>query len=174
MKDCWAEVQADVIGCNRCATHLRDVEVDCPPGLLYPQGIEPPASIRVLFVGVAPPENGCHFYTDQSDNLRRGLFDTLADLGRPVRTLEGFIAHGFFLVHTAKCTIRRTTKPDLRVSRFCASQHLRREIECLSPDVRRDVGAETTSQMRSARWVGRLLRAGQHARQRHSGPRSRT
>ncbi len=134
MNDCWAEVQADVIGCNRCATDLREVDVDCPPGLLYPQGIEPPASIRVLFVGVAPPENGRHFYTDQSDNLRRGLFDTLADLGRPVRTLEGFVAHGFFLVHTAKCAIRGTTKPDLRVSRFCASQHLRREIECLTPD----------------------------------------
>ncbi len=134
MRDCWTQVQADVMECNRCATNLRDVEVDCPPGLLYPQGIDPPASIRVLFVGVAPPENGRHFYTDPSDSLRRGLFDVLAYLGRPVCSVAGFVEHGFFLVHAAKCAIRDTTRPDLGVSRFCASQHLRREIECLKPD----------------------------------------
>lgn len=134
MKDCWRELQADVAGCTRCNRDVREVRVDCPPGLLYPQGIEPPGSIRILFVGVAPPENGRHFYTDPSDNLRRGLFDVLEQLRRPCRTVEGFITRGFFLVHTAKCAIRGTAKPDLRVSRFCASTHLRREIECLVPD----------------------------------------
>lgn len=134
MKDCWTLLQVDVEGCTRCATDLPDVRVECPPGLLYPQGIEPPDPVRVLFVGVAPPENGRHFYTDPSDNLRRGLFDVLEQLGRPCRTVDGFIARGFFLVHTAKCAIRGTTKPDLVVARLCASVHLRKEIECLLPD----------------------------------------
>jgi len=124
----------DVAGCARCGTALPDIGVESPPGLLYPQGIEPPDPLRVLFVGVAPPENGRHFYTDPSDNLRRGLFDLLGQLGRPCQTVGGFIGRGFFLVHTAKCAIRGTTKPNLRVSRFCASTHLRREIECLAPD----------------------------------------
>jgi hypothetical protein len=45
-----------------------------------------------------------------------------------------FVERGFFLVHTAKCTIQGTTKPNLRVSKLCASTHLCREIECLVPD----------------------------------------
>jgi hypothetical protein len=45
-----------------------------------------------------------------------------------------FVNRGFFLVHTAKCAIRGTTKPNLHVSKFCASVHLFREIECLAPD----------------------------------------
>jgi len=101
---------------------------------LYPQGVDPPEPIRVLFVGVAPPRTGRHFYTDPSDNLRRGLFDVLAELGRPCRTVGGFIERGFFLVHTAKCAIRGTTKPNLDVSKLCASVHLTKEIECLMPD----------------------------------------
>jgi len=87
-----------------------------------------------LFVGVAPPETGRHFYTDPNDNLRRGLFDVLQQLGRPCRDVLDFITRGFFLVHTAKCAIRNTTKPNLRVSKFCSSIHLRKEIECLAPD----------------------------------------
>jgi hypothetical protein len=45
-----------------------------------------------------------------------------------------FIERGFFLIHTAKCAIQGTTKPNLRVSKLCASTHLCREIECLAPD----------------------------------------
>lgn len=134
MKQCWTDVQIGVAGCIRCESELPDVDVDCPPGLLYPAGIVPPSPIRVLFVGVAPPENGRHFYTHPSDNLRRGLLAVLQDLGRPCGDVHGFITRGFFLVHTAKCAIRDTTAPDLRVSKFCASLHLRKEIECLLPD----------------------------------------
>lgn len=47
MRKCWAEIQADVTKCSRCATSVRDVDVSCPPGLLYPQGVEPPGSTRV-------------------------------------------------------------------------------------------------------------------------------
>lgn len=134
MRDCWPHLRVEVAGCTRCSTDLPDVRVECPPGVLYPPGIEPPDPLRVLFVGVAPPETGRHFYTDQSDNLRRGLFDVLRQLGRPCRTVPDFIEHGFFLVHTAKCAIRATTRPNLGVSRLCASTHLWREIECLAPD----------------------------------------
>jgi hypothetical protein len=134
VNQCWTGVQAGVAGCTRCVSELPDVDVHCPPGLLYPPGIVPPGPMRVLFVSVAPPENGRHFYTPQSDNLRRGLFTVLQDLGRPCRDVNDFIARGFFLVHTAKCAIRDTTAPDRRVSRFCASLHLRKEIECLLPD----------------------------------------
>lgn len=134
MRDCWARIQMDVTSCVRCGAALPEVGVECPPGPLYPLGLKPPDPVRVLFVGVAPPENGRHFYTDPSDNLRRGLFDVLGQLGRPCQTVEDFIRRGFFLVHTAKCAIRGTTKPKLSVSQFCASMHLRREIECLMPD----------------------------------------
>lgn len=133
MKPCWTQLQVDVKGCTRCTADLPDVGVECPPSLLYPDGIEPPDPVRVLFVGVAPPETGRHFYTDPLDKLRRGLFDVLEKLDRPCRTIDDFIAHGFFLVHTAKCAIRGTTKPNLSVSKFCASAHLRREVECLAP-----------------------------------------
>jgi hypothetical protein len=113
---------------------MTDVDVNCPPGLLYPTGATPPSRVRVLFVGVAPPANGRHFYTDPSDNLRRGLFAVLRELGRPCQDIQGFIARGFFLIHTAKCAIRGTAEPDVRVSKFCSSRHLRKEIECVAPD----------------------------------------
>src|SRR5436309_13567207 len=134
MRQCWADLQASVAGCTRCDSDLPNVDVDCPPGLLYPTDITTPSRVRVLFVGVAPPATGRHFYTDPSDNLRRGLLDVLDELGRPCRDLESFIARGFFLVHTAKCAIRGTTAPDVRVSKLCSSIHLRKEIECLAPD----------------------------------------
>ena len=134
MKDCWVELQAEVAGCTQCDSQFPKACVDCPPALLYPEGIRPSRQVRVLFVGVAPPENGSHFYTDSSDNLRRGLFEVLEQLGRPCSDIPSFVARGFFLVHAAKCAIRGTTKPNLRVSKFCASIHLRKEVECLMPD----------------------------------------
>jgi len=73
--------------------------MDWPPGLPYPEDIVLPSPIRVLFIGVAPPENGRHFHTDPSDNLRRGLLAVLEDLGRPCIDVHGFLARGFFLVH---------------------------------------------------------------------------
>ena len=82
-RECWAHLQADVAGCTRCRTDLPRASVECPAGLLYPQDIQPPDSVRVLFLGVAPPKTGHHFYTDESDNLRRGLFDVLRQLSEP-------------------------------------------------------------------------------------------
>jgi uracil-DNA glycosylase len=134
MSQCWADLQTAVAACTRCESEVTDVDVECPPGLLYPTGTTPPNRVRVLFVGVAPPATGHHFYTDPSDNLRRGLFAVLRELGRPCHDIQSFIARGFFLVHTAKCSIRGTTAPDVRVSRFCSSIHLRKEIACVAPD----------------------------------------
>ncbi len=134
MSDLWLDLQERVAGCNRCRTEMPGVDVECPPGVLYPPGIAPPPSVRVLFVGVAPPKTGRHFYTNPSDNLRRGVLDILRELDRPCRDLPDFIGRGFFLVHVAKCAIRGTPYPNLRVSKLCAATHLRREIECLAPD----------------------------------------
>jgi hypothetical protein len=165
MRDCWLNLQDGVKRCSRCKTELATIGVECPPGILYPPGIEPPDSVRVLFVGVAPPETGRHFYTDPTDNLRRGLFDVLRQLNRPCRDLADFIWRGFFLVHTAKCAIRGTTEPDLRVSKFCASTHLCKEIECLAPDslcfLSKNVGFPLAADL-SQRWdAGQRLSFGE-------------
>ena len=168
MDACWPDIQDSVRRCTVCRTTLPRIRVACPPGLLYPPGIEPPTALRVLFVGVAPPETGRHFYTDPSDNLRRGLFDILRELHRPCDSVSDFIGRGFFLVHTAKCAIRETTKPSLRVSKLCSSTHLYREIECLAPDglcfLSKNIGFPVASAL-LARWgatgsagFGELLR----------------
>jgi len=104
--------------------------VEYPPGELYPPDVTPPSPLQVLFIGVAPPEKGRHFYTDPSDKLRAGLFRTLPTR---IKSIPDFLDHRFFLLHTAKCSIRGTTSPDLCVSRFCAARFLAREIACLRP-----------------------------------------
>lgn len=134
MSDRWLDLQDRIARCSRCRTELPDVAVECPPGVLYPPGIAPPPSVRVLFVGVAPPETGRHFYTDPSDNLRRGVFDILHQLDRPCSGVRDFVDRGFFLIHIAKCAIRGTPNPNFRVSKLCASTHLCREVEHLAPD----------------------------------------
>lgn len=133
MRACWAELQRIVSSCRRCEKKLPDVDVDCPPRRLYPDGIEPPDPLKVLFVGVAPPRTGCSFHTDPSDNLWLGLSGVLRDLRRPCTNLAEFYERGFFLVHTAKCAINGTTSPDVAVSQFCSSIHLGKEIDCLAP-----------------------------------------
>ena len=119
--------------CRRCETDLPDVGVDCPPGLLYPDGIEPPDPLKVLFIGVAPPKTGYSFHTDPSDNLWLGLRGVLRELRRPCASLAAFYERGFFLVHTAKCAIRGTTSPSIAVSQLCSSIYLSKEIDCLNP-----------------------------------------
>ena len=134
MKPRWAELQNCVSLCRQCETDLPDVDVDCPPRLLYIDGVEPPPAIKVLFVGVAPPRTGHGFHTDPADNLWLGLSTVLRELRRPCTSLAAFYERGFFLIHTAKCAIRGTTSPDLEVSQFCSSIHLSKEIDCLAPD----------------------------------------
>lgn len=134
MRTRWAELQKIVASCRRCEVDLPDIGVDCPPRLVYPDGLEPPNPLKVLFVGVAPPKTGYSFHTDPSDNLWLGLSSVLQELRRPCASLAAFYDRGFFLVHTAKCAIRGTTSPHPGVSRLCSSIHLSKEIDCLAPE----------------------------------------
>jgi len=127
-------LQAEIARCTLCVTQFPRLRVNCPPGTIYPNNVQPPQHVRILFVGVAPPKRGRHFYADAGDNLRLGLFSVLTALGLQCRDLQDFLGHGFFLVHTAKCAIAGTTEPHLPVSLYCSSHHLRREIEQLQPD----------------------------------------
>jgi hypothetical protein len=133
MNDGWKIFQDEIARCTLCRTELPHISVDCPRGTVYPETLERPSPIRVLFVGVAPPEKGRHFYADPKDRLKAGLFAVLDKLGVSCRDVDEFVGHGFFLVHTAKCAIQGTTKPSRAVSRYCASQFLHREIEQLRP-----------------------------------------
>ena len=134
MRRAWSQLQTMVSACTQCSTALPSIPVQCPPGVLYPAGIVPPSSVKILFVAVAPPKTGVHFYTDPHDKLSRGLFEVLTCLQRPCQTINDFLSHDYFLVHTAKCAIRGTTSPDIAVSSLCAKTHLKAEIEDLLPD----------------------------------------
>jgi len=130
----WQILQDEISVCEVCRQQFPTIRVDCPPGLILPPDLTPPNPVKILFVGVAPPEKGRHFYTASQDNLRDGLFKTLTELGRPCRSMTDFLAHNFLLLHTAKCAIKGTTSPNLSVAQFCAVQHLKREIELLRPE----------------------------------------
>jgi uracil-DNA glycosylase len=133
----WNTLQTEIARCELCRKRFQ--EVDCPPGRIPPEDIPPPDRIEVLFIGVAPPHKGCHFYTDPADKLRRGLFKALKELARPCEGVDAldftaFLNNHFYLLHTAKCPIRGTSSPSLDVSQFCSSHHLKREIEALQPE----------------------------------------
>jgi uracil-DNA glycosylase len=126
----FKHLQKQIAVCTLCRKHLPDIPVQCPPGMLYPM---PPHNLKVLFVGVAPPRKGDHFYSSPSDKLRAGLFSVLGNLGFPCSSVERFLQHGFFLTHTAKCSIARTWRVNSDVSSFCSAHFLGREIEVLKP-----------------------------------------
>lgn len=130
----WDALQDMVSSCRRCEIDLPAISVDCPPRLLYPDGVKPPNPVRILFVGVAPPKTEHSFHTNPSDNLWLGLSSVLQELQRPCATLGAFYDRGFFLLHTAKCSIKSTTSPNLEVSLLCSSVHLGKEIDCLMPE----------------------------------------
>ncbi len=126
----WNKIQQEIKDCTRCAKELPHLNVVYPPGNLYPK---PPNPVQVIFVGVAPPRPGGHFYSDNKDKLRQGLFAVLAKLGIQCKTIDDFLDNGLFLLHTAKCPIHDTWKPNKKVSLYCSSKHLTKEIEALSP-----------------------------------------
>jgi len=127
----WKNIQQNMSQCRQCAVKLSEIDIVCPPPAIYPN---PPEKIKVLFVGVAPPRPDDHFYSNDSDKLRCGLFSLLSKLGYPCDHISGFFAYDFFLTHTAKCPIKDSWQPDLRVSRICSQIFLRQEIEFLKPD----------------------------------------
>lgn len=150
----WRRLQAQIALCDQCTARFPKLNVHCPPGDLYPS---PPQPVKILFVGVAPPEKGRHFYTDPDDNLRRRLFAMLHDLQGPCQSIQDFLGYGFFLIHTAKCARRDTIKPALSVARFCAAQYLKEEIELLLPDsicwLSKNIGYPVAQQLSPA-WSG--------------------
>jgi uracil-DNA glycosylase len=126
----WNKIQQKIKNCTLCAKELPRSKVVCPPRIFYPK---PPKPTQVLFVGVAPPRPGEDFYSDKKDKLRYGLFGVLAKMGIQCKTIDDFLENGLFLLHTAKCPIRNTWKPNKKVSLYCSNKHLIREIESLSP-----------------------------------------
>lgn len=134
MESRWDKLQEDISVCSLCDEQFPRIQVNYPPGKLYPLSEDLPKKIKVLFIGVAPPEKGRHFYSDSHDNLKRGLFTVLTTLGYPCHSAQDFHNHGFLLLHCAKCAIDGTTNPSPRVALFCSQKHLKREIESLMPD----------------------------------------
>lgn len=125
-------IHAGIAACCDCKREFvaASFTVVCPPDLLYPS---PPAEVVVLFIGVAPPRPGEHFYSVHNDGLRRGLFSVLRECGYACSTVDDFHAHGFYLSHTAKCSIAGTPQPMREVCVFCSSKHLLTEIRALQP-----------------------------------------
>jgi hypothetical protein len=132
-KTAWNQLQDQVARCTSCSTEFPDKNVECPPGKLYPTATDIPDPLQILFVGVAPPRHGEHFYSDPKDRLALGLFKILSELDRPCSNIEEFLGQGFFLTHTAKCPLQGTWKPSKPVSMFCSSRFLTREIQILQP-----------------------------------------
>lgn len=126
-------VHASIAVCCDCKRefHSAPFSVVCPPGPLYPT---PPPNVAVLFIGVAPPRAGEHFYSSPNDGLQQGLFSVLSECGFGCHTIDDFHARAFYLSHTAKCAIAGTPKPKRKVCVFCASKHLTAEIRALRPD----------------------------------------
>ncbi len=111
---------------------------------------DPPDTVDVLFIGVAPPalhgkHGGRHFWSNASDPLRIGLFGVLDEfLGSRLRTLnrrnkdaadDAFRDRRFFLVHS--CKVRpvpaELKSPPDDVIASCARRHLAEEIVALKP-----------------------------------------
>ena len=70
------QIHSQIANCTDCkqAFKAEAFTVSCPPGEIYPT---PPAEVKLLFVGVAPPSPGKHFYSDPNDGLKHGLFSIL-------------------------------------------------------------------------------------------------
>ena len=126
----WENLQKRMASCTLCQAQFPQVPVECPPGLLYPS---PPGQVKILFVGVAPPRMGDHFYSNSSDKLRIALFPLLSNLGYQCCSVSEFLSHGFFLTHTAKCSVADNWRANRDLSLFCAAEFLRQEIDLLKP-----------------------------------------
>jgi len=141
----WRELQKSIGSCTECVSRWP-AQVTRP--LSLGEIPDPPGSIDILFVGVAPtPEQGffkgAHFYSSARDMLRVGLFRLLAtpDFGLP--RFGGELRSGnqqfhdarCFFVHAAKVRPIKEAAPPREAIRFCASRHLRKEIIALQPRI---------------------------------------
>ena len=98
-----------------------------------------PGKVSVLFIAESPPWNGKQRYFYNPDvvekriNLRKEVLKYLN-----LNSLKEFTDKGYFLVDTIKCRLNKSKKikTPLRItsiSKVCAEQFLRREIEELKP-----------------------------------------
>src|SRR5437016_3272704 len=138
----WRTLQEQVASCSQCVSRWPD-KVVRPLG--FDEIPDPPKSVDVLFVGVAPTpvqgkNAGEHFYTSVSDPLRVGLFRLLEEKFRVplnAKKLEdgnrSFHKLACFFVHCAKARPIRDPAPPIETIHFCAARHLRAEIPVLSP-----------------------------------------
>lgn len=138
----WEQTQEEIAKCVDCIQRW-------PGHILQPLQMgeipNPPADIRLLFVGVAPtPINGNskggHFYSSATDLLRGGLFHILEGLFRT--KLNGlslpdgnaaFHTLNCFFLHCAKVRPLQDAAPPIDAIYFCAVRHLKREIQLLRP-----------------------------------------
>jgi hypothetical protein len=130
MNKSWASLSNEILSCEICHSSIPEVRVLCPPKPIYP---EPPNQVNTLFVGVAPPRPGDHFYSNETDRLKIGLFAVLSSIGYKFHTIRDFIDAGYFLSHTAKCPQQGTWRANIKISMQCAPRILRQEIEILKP-----------------------------------------
>ena len=92
----WSQSRQTFAMCSRCKEQLPEVEVECPPGEIYPAADKLPNPIRCSFVGVAPPRTGDHFYFDPTAKLALGLLGVLSERGYQTNCVTDFLRHGFF------------------------------------------------------------------------------
>lgn len=138
----WAHIQRTIAECHECLTRWSSaVAQPLRPGEIP----DPPARVDILFVGVAPTRiagasRGGHFYSDNGDRLRQGLFGVLErEFGVPLRNLglldgnNAFHGANCFFVHAAKVRPVDADAPPKDAIAFCARRHLADEIATLRP-----------------------------------------
>ncbi len=132
----WTEIQDEIKRCEKCKEE-GFYGVKCPDDRIP---ASEPRHVKLLFVSEAPPLNTrYYFYNENSnDRLRNSLFELLrSDLGYEISSINDFIAAGFYLLPTVKCPSARNGRnaaPPGKVIKLCAEQHLKREIEHITPE----------------------------------------
>ncbi|MCA9421598.1 MAG: hypothetical protein KC592_11285 [Nitrospira sp.] len=138
----WEDLQSEISKCEECISRWRGHIAD---PLSMGEIPDPPAKVKVLFVGVAPTNRigrnrGEHFYSSTRDNLRRELFRLLHDhFDVPVKGLplemgnSVFHGEGYFFVHAAKVRPVGQDAPPSEALLYCANRHLKAEITILAP-----------------------------------------
>jgi len=132
----WPEIQEEIKRCKKCKEE-GIYEVRCPDERVP---VSEPRNVKLLFVSEAPPLNSrYYFYNENSnDRLRNSLFKILrTDMGYEIRSINDFIAAGFYLLPTVKCPSAREGRnaaPGGKVIKLCAEQHLKREIKYIKPE----------------------------------------
>lgn len=143
----WRTIQQGIASCQDCIRGQHEL-VGSP--LSVGEIPDPPPTIDVLFVGVAPTSlsgkhKGRHFWSNVNDPLRIGLFSVLDELiDSRLRAVNGhsksaadvdFCARKFFFVHS--CKVRpvpaKLKAPPDNVVAACARRHLTEEIVSLRP-----------------------------------------